>query len=76
MTKNTRKKYQQQGRSKTTWTVRFSEVKSKVITFYGRTWENLCRAIEMLKMRYRKIVTLMNQTPMGGGLFHGSIKVA
>lgn len=75
MTHKQRSKYQQQGRTKATWTQRFSEVKSKVITFYGRTWENLCRAIEMLKMRYRRTVTLLNQVSMGAGLYSGSIKV-
>ncbi len=48
----------------------------KIIRFFGRTWENLCRVIEKLKSRYHKIVRLMNQKAMGAGLYSGSIQVS
>jgi len=55
---------------------RIKDLVTKVISFYGKSWEYICKAIDALKNRYKKRVRLLNQTPIGAGLFSGNIEVA
>lgn len=59
---------------KKTWTVRFKEITSKVISFRNKTLEYVIQALETLKRRYKK-VRLLNQKPSGGGLYYGNIEL-
>lgn len=49
--------------------------KTKIISFFGRTWTSLCCAYEALKSRYRRIVKLVSYKPMGAGLYKGYLEV-
>ena len=59
---------------KKTWTVKFKEIISKVISFRNKTLEYVIQALETLKRRYKK-VRLLNQVPTGAGLYMGNIEL-
>ncbi len=68
MTKNTRSKYQQQGRTKATWTQKYREPKTYMVRFINRVIEDLYRAYENLKTRYRQVVL---EKKLVNGLYQG-----
>ena len=59
---------------KKTWTVRFKEITSKVISFRNKTMEYVIQALETLRHRYKK-VRLLRQVPIGAGLYMGKIEL-
>ena len=57
------------------FTRRLIDTKSIIVTFVNRSWENLLRAIDNLKSKYKKVV-LKTQVALGGGLWVGSIELS
>lgn len=66
--KRTHMKYQQQGRSKTTWTCKYREPKTYMVRFINRVIEDLYRAYENLKTRYKQVIL---EKRLVNGLYQG-----